>query len=78
MATFEAVNNDTINAVQGDIVKSSLQPYGVTRAVATSASLALVGVWLDSPNIGRVGLVKDDLVEVSGVMAKKVASTCAL
>jgi hypothetical protein len=65
MAQFDAVNNDTVDGVSGDILISSGQAYGVTRALANSATLALVGVWTLPAKQGYVGKAKDDLVEVN-------------
>ena len=65
MATFNAVNNDTTYAVQGDIVKSSGQNFGVTRALANSGTIGLLGAWTDPSPIGEPGKVSDGLVDVN-------------
>ena len=65
MAQFQAVNNDSVTSVPGDIVESSGQAYGCVPAQATTGNLALVGVWQTTTTVGASGVVKDDLVEVN-------------
>jgi hypothetical protein len=74
MAQFQAVNNDTVIAVAGDIVKSSGQVFGVVRAQATSATIALLGAWETGAAIGGTGTVKDDLVEVNCEVSVSIGS----
>jgi len=65
MAQFQAVNNDSVTSVPGDIVKNSGQSYGVLPAIASTGNLALLGVWQTATTVGGSGVVKDDLVEVN-------------
>ena len=65
MAQFQAVNNDSVTSVPGDIVKNSGQAYGVLPAIASTGNLALLGVWQTATTVGGSGVVKDDLVEVN-------------
>ena len=72
MAQFQAVNNDSVDAVQGDIVTSSGQAFGFVRAKATSANVTILGVWTQAAHRGLQGIVEDGLVEVNCEVAVSV------
>jgi hypothetical protein len=72
MAQFQAVNNDSVTSVPGDIVKNSGQAYGCVPAIATTGNLALLGVWQTATTVGGSGVVKDDLVEVNCAVSVSV------
>ena len=65
MALQQLVCNDTTAPLVGDIIAMSGQHMGGVRAQATTASINVLGAWVQAPLPGYPGLYEADVVEVN-------------
>jgi len=67
MPKVQFTNNDTVTPVVGDLAAMSTQPFGAVLAIATTATVNVLGVWSEPAAPGYVGTIDNDLVEVNCV-----------